>query len=64
VIQMLLNIMSGKRRWFSTTFIRNTLPNSDCINVIWSSQNAWVLLFLKSTKSIVGQYINNQLPNE
>jgi hypothetical protein len=40
------------------------LPNSNCSNVISSSQNAWVLLSTKSTKSIVGHYINNQLPNE
>jgi hypothetical protein len=44
--------------------MRNTLPNSDCINVNLSNQNAWVLLSTKSTKSIVGHYINNQLPNE
>jgi hypothetical protein len=44
--------------------MKNTFPNSDCINVISSSQNAWVLLSTKSTKSIVGHYINNQLPNE
>jgi hypothetical protein len=41
--------------------MRNTLPNSEWINVISSSQSAWVML---STKSIVGHYINNQLPNE
>jgi len=64
VIQMLENFMGGKIRWFPTTVMRNTLPNSDCINVISSSQNAWVLLSTKSTKSIVGHYINNQLPNE
>jgi len=64
VIQILWNCMGGKIRWFPTTFMKNTLPNSDCINVISSSQNAWVLLSIKSTKSIVGHYINNQLPNE
>jgi len=64
VIQMLWTFMGGKIRWFPTTCIRNTLPNSDCINVNLSSQNAWVLLSTKSTKSIVGHYINNQLPNE
>jgi hypothetical protein len=40
------------------------LPNSEWINVISSSQSAWVLLSTKSTKSIVGHYINNHLPNE
>jgi len=64
VIQMLWQFMGGKIRWFPTTCMGNILPNSDCINVISSSQNAWVLLFIKSTKSIVGHYINNQLPNE
>ena len=64
VIQMLWNFVGGKIRWFPTTVMGNTLPNSDCINVISSSQNAWVLLSTKSTKSIVGHYINNQLPNE
>jgi len=64
VIPMLWKFMSGKIRWFLTTFMGNTLPNSNCINVISSSQNAWVLLSTKSTKSIVGHYINNQLPNE
>ena len=65
VLQMLWNLVVGWRKWqFPTTFMKNTLPNSDCINVISSSQNAWVLLFTKSTKSIVGHYINNQLPNE
>ena len=64
VIPMLWKFMSGKIRWFPTTFMGNTLPNSNCINVILSSQNAWVLLSTKSTKSIVGHYINNQLPNE
>jgi len=64
VIQMLWKFIGGKIRWFPTTFMRNTLLNSDCINVISSSQNAWVLLSTKSTKSIVGHYINNQLPNE
>jgi hypothetical protein len=44
--------------------MRNTLSNSEWINVISSSQSAWVLLSTKSTKSIVGRYINNQLPNE
>jgi hypothetical protein len=29
--------------------MRNTLPNSDWINVISSIQNAWVLLSTKST---------------
>jgi hypothetical protein len=58
------NFMSGKIRWLQTTFMRNTLPNSEWINVISSSQSAWVLLSTKSTKSIVGHYINNQLPNE
>jgi len=60
VIQMLWKFMGGKIRWLPTTVMRNTLPNSDCINVISSSQNAWVLLSIKSTKSIVGHYINNQ----
>ena len=64
VIQMLWKFMGGKIRWFTTTFMGNTLPNSDCINVNLSNQNAWVLLSTKSTKSIVGHYINNQLPNE
>jgi len=64
VIQMLWNVMGGKIRWLPTTVMKNTLPSSDCINVISSSQNAWVLLSTKSTKSIVGHYINNQLPNE
>jgi len=64
VIQMLWNVVSGKIRQFPTTIMKNTLPNSNCINVISSSQNAWVLLSIKSTKSIVGHYINNQLPNE
>ena len=64
VIQMLCNFMGGKIRWFPITFMKNTFPNSDWINVISSSQNAWVLLSTKSTKSIVGHYINNQLPNE
>jgi hypothetical protein len=44
--------------------MKNTLPNSDCINVISSRQNVGVLLSTKSTESIVGHYINNQLPNE
>jgi hypothetical protein len=44
--------------------MRDTLPNSDCINVITSSQNVWVLLSTKFTKSIVGHYIDNELPNE
>ena len=64
VIQMLWNFMGGKIIWLPTTFMKNTLPNSNCIYVISSSQNAWVLLSTKSTKSIVGHYINNQLPNE
>jgi len=64
VIQMLWNFMAGKIRWLPTTFMKNTLPNSEWINVISSSQSAWVLLSTKSTKSIVGHYINNQLPNE
>jgi hypothetical protein len=64
VIQILWNFMGGKIRRLPTTFMGNTLPNSDCSNVISSSQNAWVLLSTKSTKSIVGHYINNQLPNE
>jgi len=64
VIQMLWNYMGGKIRWLPTTFMKNTLPNSEWINVISSSQSAWVLLSTKSTKSIVGHYINNQLPNE
>jgi len=64
VIQMLWNFMGGKIRWLPTTFMKNTLPNSEWINVISSSQSAWVLLSTKSTKSIVGHYINNQLPNE
>jgi len=49
VIQMLWHFMGGKIRWFPTTFMRNTLPNSDWINVISSIQNAWVLLSTKST---------------
>ena len=64
VIQMLWNFMGDKIRWFPTTFMGNTLPNSEWSNVISSSQSAWVLLSTKSTKSIVGHYINNQLPNE
>jgi len=64
VIQMLWNFMGDKIRWFPTTFMWNTLPNSEWSNVISSSQSAWVLLSTKSTKSIVGHYINNQLPNE
>jgi len=64
VIQMLWHFMGGKIIWLPTTFMKNTLPNSNWINVISSSQNAWVLLSTKSTKSIVGHYINNQLPNE
>jgi len=64
VIQMLWNCMGGKIRWLPTTIMKNTLPNSDCINVISSSQNAWVMLSTKSTKLIVGHYINNQLSNE
>jgi len=64
VIQMLWNVMGRKIRWFPTTFMKNTLPNSDWINAISSSQSAWVLLSTKSTKSIIGHYINNQLPNE
>jgi len=64
VIQMFWNVVGGKRRWLPTTFIKNTLLNSDCISVISSGQNVWVLLFTKSTKSIVGHYINNQLSNE
>jgi hypothetical protein len=63
VLQMLCNLVGGRKRQFPTTFMKNNLPNSDCINVITSSQNAWVLLSTKSTKSIVGHYINNQLPN-
>jgi hypothetical protein len=64
VIQMLWNVVGGKRRLFPTTFMKNTLPFYDCINHISSSQNAGVLLSTKSTKSIVDHYINNQLPNE
>jgi len=64
VIPMLWNVVGGKRRWFPTTIMQNTLSNSDCINVISSSQNAWVLLSTKSIKLIVDHYINNQLPNE
>jgi len=64
VIPMLCNFMGGKIRWFPTTFMKNTLPNSELINVMSSSQSVWVLLSTKSTKSIVGHYINNQLPNE
>jgi len=64
MIQMIWKCMDGKIRWLPTTFMRNIVPNSDCINVIASSQNAWVLLSTKSTKSMVGHYINNQLPNE
>jgi len=37
VIQMLWNLMGGKIRWFPTTFMKNTLPNSEWINVISSS---------------------------
>jgi len=64
VIQMLWNVMGEKIRWVPTTFMKNTSPNSEWINVIASSQSAWVLLSTKSTKSIVGHYINNQLPNK
>jgi hypothetical protein len=64
MIQMIWKCMDGKIRWLPTTFMRNIVPNSDCINVIASSQNAWVLLSTKSTKSMVDHYINNQLPNE
>jgi len=64
VIPMVWYFMGGKIRWLPTTFMKNTLPNSEWINVISSSQSAWVLLSTKSTKSIVGHYINNQLPNE
>jgi hypothetical protein len=32
--------MGRKRRWFPTNSMKNTLPNSDWINVISSSQNA------------------------
>jgi len=64
VTQMLWTFMGGKIRWLPTIVMENTLPNADCINVISSSQNAWVLLSTKSTKSIVGHYINNQLLNE
>jgi len=64
VIQMLWKFMGGKIRWLPTTFMKNTLPNSEWINVISSSQSALVLLSTRSTKSIVGHYINNQLPNE
>ena len=64
VIQMLWNFMGKKIRWLTTTVMKNTLSNADCINVISSSQNAYLLLSTKSTKSIVGHYINNQLPNE
>ena len=56
VIQMLWKFMGGTIRWFPTTVMKNTLPNSNCINVISSSQNAWVMLSTKSTKSIVGHY--------
>jgi hypothetical protein len=63
-IQMLWNCMGGKIRWLPTTVMKNTLPNSDYINVISSRQNVWVLLSTKSTKLIIGHYINNQLPNE
>jgi hypothetical protein len=64
VIQILWNFLGGKIRWLPTTFMKNTVPNSEWINVISSSQSAWVLLSTKSTKSIVGHYINNQLLNE
>jgi hypothetical protein len=64
VIQMLWNVMGGKISCLPTTFMKNTLPNAKWINVISSNQSAWVLLSTKSTKSIVGHYINNQLPNE
>jgi hypothetical protein len=64
VLQILWNLVGGRKRQLATTFMKNTLPNPDWINVISSSQNAWVLLSTKSTKSIVGHYINNQLPNE
>jgi len=64
MIQILWNFMGGKIRWLPTTFMKNTLPNADWINVISSSQSAWVLVSTKSTKSIVGHYIYNQLPNE
>jgi len=64
VIQILWNVMDEKIRWLLTTFMKNTLPNSEWINIISSSQSTWVLLSTKSTKSIVGYYIINQLPNE
>jgi len=60
VIQMLWHFMGENIRWLPTTFMKNTLPNSEWINVISSSQSAWVLLSTKSTKSIAGYYINNQ----
>ena len=64
VIHMLWKFMGGKIRWLPTTFMKNTLSNAEWINVISSSQSAWVLLSTKSTKSIVGHYINNKLSNE
>jgi hypothetical protein len=40
VIQMTSYFVGGTIRQLKTTFMKNTLPNSDCINVISSSQNA------------------------
>jgi hypothetical protein len=37
VIQMLWNVVGGKRRRLPRTFMKNTLSNSDFINVISSS---------------------------
>ena len=37
VLQMLWNLVGGRQRQFPTTFMKNTLPNYDCINVISSS---------------------------
>jgi len=40
VIQITSNLAGGKIRQFKTTFMKNTLLNSDCINVISSNPNA------------------------
>jgi len=64
LMQMLWNVMGAKRRWLPTTFMKNTLPNCDYINVISSSENAWVLLSTKSTKSMATtSIINYQMNN-
>jgi hypothetical protein len=64
LMQMLWNVVGAKRRWLPTTFMKNTLPNCDYINVISSSENAWVLLSTKSTKSMATiSIINYQMNN-